>query len=140
MDGKDGDCDGENLCDSCDGDECKIRAVVAKADVIAEPWAVMVEATNAVVASGAMTGSWRTPDTAGIAVLDCDISAFVHESSFSDSGSCNMRGGSAVGTRYDTRIGCSGEIGGPDGDGEGDNDSDEKGDGECGMVTKHPGE
>lgn len=140
MDSEDGYCDGKNLRDCGDGDEGEVRAIVTQADVVAEPGAVMVETTNAVVASGAMTSPWWTPNTTGIAILDCNGSALVHESSFPDRRGCDMRSGRTVGMRYNTRIGSSGEVGGPDCYGEGDNDSDEKGDGYCDVVTKHPRE
>lgn len=86
MDGKNRSSDSDGLCDRSNGYESKIGSVVAQANVIAEPGAVMVKPADAVVASGAMASSWWSPYSASVAKLDCDGPAAKHEPALSDGG------------------------------------------------------
>ena len=59
--------------DCCQGYETKKVAVVASANTIVQPDAVMVLRINAVVANPAMVASGRPPDVTGLTVFGGDL-------------------------------------------------------------------
>lgn len=108
VDGEDGGGDGDGLGDGGDRHEGKVGSVIAQADIIAEPRAVMIEASNTIVTRSAMTSPRRAPNTTSIAKLDGDRTAMKGKATFPDGGKSGKRRGYSRRARDNARIGSGG--------------------------------
>lgn len=117
--------DGDGLGNGGEDHEAKVAAVVAQADVVAKPRAVVVEAAHAVVTGGAMAGTRWPPNAAGVAEFECDRAGGVRDDALARGGECDDGWRKKVGPRNDAWVGGGCQVGGQYGDGEGGDHGDE---------------
>lgn len=130
--------DGKALCKGGKRDKAEIAAIVAQADVIAQPRAVMVKPSHAVIAGGTMAATWGTPYTTGVAELEGDGPATKNDHAFTDGREGRDGCGESGGARDDARVSGRGEIGGQNSDGEGEAHGDEQRNADQGSMFQEP--
>ena len=115
-------------------DKGKVRAIVAYADVVAQPRAVVVKPADAVVARGAVAGARRPPDLAGVAEAEGDAAAAEDELALAHGGEGEDGGRERVAARDDAGVGGGGQEGRPGGGDERGDEEEQQRDGHAGVA------